>query len=108
MKSYDCFGVPVSLNYDGEDTFKTTPGAILTMFLYLLCASYAIVQLAYMLTAEQWNLNQQLVVASTYDMTQDYNFSDPIYSNLSLGVQLYKRRGKKTVAEKKKVMAEQA
>ena len=45
VKGYDGFGVPVTLNFDGEDTFKTTPGGLISLFLYVQVLCYAIVQI---------------------------------------------------------------
>ena len=31
LKSYDAFGEPIGLNYDGEATYKTVIGALVTI-----------------------------------------------------------------------------
>ena len=36
FKSIDIFGHPISVNYRGEDTFKTRLGACFTLIVYLL------------------------------------------------------------------------
>jgi hypothetical protein len=41
FRSFDNFGQPVSLNFDGEDTFKSLPGGLFTLILYMVMGAYS-------------------------------------------------------------------
>ena len=41
VRRRDLFGRPVSLNYKGDESFKTIPGALLTLFVIFLMIMYA-------------------------------------------------------------------
>ena len=41
VRSFDVFGEPVSLNYKGEQSFKTIIGALFTLVLKLFIIFYA-------------------------------------------------------------------
>ena len=40
VKSFDTFGVPVSLNIDGQETHKTYTGTFLSLVIFVLMATY--------------------------------------------------------------------
>ena len=58
IKNQDSFGQPVPINYDGDDTFKTVPGGILSIFTLVCFIGYFILKLKYMINHEEWSLNQ--------------------------------------------------
>ena len=41
-KSLDAFGEPVSLNYEGEKSFKTSAGAVFTIVIKVFILAYAV------------------------------------------------------------------
>ncbi len=45
FKSLDMFGRAVSLNFNGEDTFKTSIGAAVTVGIFIIMFNYAIPQI---------------------------------------------------------------
>jgi hypothetical protein len=89
VKNLDNFGQPVPINFDGDDTFKTLPGGMLSicMLFYLCC--YILLQFIYMINSQDWSLVQQTVLPSTQEL------SDPIFlrdeKNISLGLQFIKK-----------------
>jgi len=58
VKSRDLYGAPVSLNYKGDDTFKTCPGGLLSILLLFLVGAYAFIKGKYMVDMEEWQLIQ--------------------------------------------------
>ena len=44
FRSFDNFGQPVGLNFGGEDTFKSLPGGLLTLILYMVMGAYSVMQ----------------------------------------------------------------
>ena len=44
IKSYDTFGEPVVLNYDGDATFKTGLGALVTITIKIFLLVFALTQ----------------------------------------------------------------
>jgi hypothetical protein len=44
VTSYDLYGQPISLHYQGEDTFKTFAGGFLSMVVLLAFYSYSILK----------------------------------------------------------------
>ena len=56
IKGRDIYGQPISLNYKGDDTFKTVPGGLLSMLLLFLIIAYAFLKGKYMVDKEEWSL----------------------------------------------------
>ena len=44
LKSLDAFGEPVSLNYAGDSTYKTLPGALATILINFFLIVYGVTQ----------------------------------------------------------------
>ena len=44
LKDQDQFGIPVTLNFNGSDSIKSLPGAIISLIIYVLLLAYAILQ----------------------------------------------------------------
>lgn len=45
LKSYDVFGEPIGLNYDGDSTFKTLLGAFVTILIKIFLLVFATSQI---------------------------------------------------------------
>jgi hypothetical protein len=58
VKSWDVYGSPVTLHYEGKPKFKTLPGGMISMFLATLIQIYTIVMGKQMLFRERWSLVQ--------------------------------------------------
>ncbi len=41
LKSLDIYGQQINLTYKGDDTFKTTPGAVMSLIIIILLVGYA-------------------------------------------------------------------
>ena len=44
LKSFDSYGVPITVNYRGNDTYRTAFGAILSIMAGIVVLAYAAVQ----------------------------------------------------------------
>ena len=44
VKSFDLYGQPITLNYQGEDTFKTCPGGFISMIILGIMLFYALLR----------------------------------------------------------------
>lgn len=58
IKDQDVFGQPIPLNYGGDDTFKTSPGGLLSVLMLIAMIGYFILKLKYMINQEEWSLIQ--------------------------------------------------
>ena len=45
----DMFGQPVSLNYKGQDTYKTIPGGLLSLLILFVLIMYTVLKTKYMI-----------------------------------------------------------
>ena len=57
VRSQDIYGQPIQLNYEGDDTFKTIPGGILSIIILFLMLCYTILKAKSMVGYEDWNLS---------------------------------------------------
>ena len=58
IRSYDMFGVPITLNYKGSDTYQTMAGGLISIISYCALFAYALLQFKYMHFKEDWSLIQ--------------------------------------------------
>lgn len=98
------YGQPITLHYEGEDTFKTCPGGLISMVLLLIIICYALIKGKSMLKREDWSLTQQTVVSSLDELNQPYDIKDESYSNISISLQFYERKAKQTKALRTKAV----
>ena len=103
FKDQDIYGYPVTLNYQGDDSFKTCPGGILSLFVICALLSYTILKGKLLLSKEDWDLVQQEILNNEYELTTPYHFNDSDNSNVTLAIQFYNKRLKKTMAERNAV-----
>ena len=94
MKSYDAYGQPISLHYEGEDSFKTCPGGCISLLLILIIYIYALVKGKQMLRREEWSLVQQEVVSSIGELSNTYSFNETQFTNISIALQFYTKKEK--------------
>ena len=40
IRSHDIYGQPVNINYEGEETYKTCPGGIISLILFAVVLMY--------------------------------------------------------------------
>ena len=62
IRSWDEYGQPLALNFEGEETYKTIPGGIVSLMFLLLMASFAFVKAKSMYNVEEWTLVSQNVL----------------------------------------------
>ena len=94
IRDRDIYGQAISLNYKGNDTFKTVPGGLLSILLLILILAYTFLKGKYMVDKEEWSLIQQTVMASKQDLALPKNLSNNTYSNITLAIQFYEKREK--------------
>ena len=101
LRGYDNYGQAVTLNYQGDDTYKTIPGGILSLFSLICMFFYTILKLKYMLYKEEWELTQQTVVSDSRELVNPIYFSDlNVTKNISIGLQFLPAKPKQTLADK--------
>ena len=54
VKNRDIYGHPITLNYKGDDTYKTCVGGTLSMVLLFMVAVYTFLKGKYMIDMEEW------------------------------------------------------
>ena len=72
FKNWDRFGEPVTVNYEGDDTFKTCGGACFSLFTYILVLAFAVVQ------AEQLLLRTDPAISQTTEFVNYAHSNDQI------------------------------
>lgn len=92
VRDQDIFGQPIPLTYDGSDTFKTFPGGVLSILVFLCMLFYFVLKLKYMINKEEWKLIQQEVLSTPEELKLPLDFRD--FSNVSIGLQFQKKKGK--------------
>lgn len=90
VREQDQFGQPIPLNYDGEDTFKTIPGGILSIITLVCVLCYTLLKFKYMIGHEEWTLTQQDVRALKTELLDTMSFND--HKNISIGIQFNQRK----------------
>jgi hypothetical protein len=76
VKSQDIFGEPISLNYNGCDTFKTIPGAILTIVTKVFLLGTFYVMVSYILEQSNWTMTDQTVVLDSNEFKEQINMGN--------------------------------
>ena len=56
VRSRDKYGQPVTLNYQGEEKFKSLPGGCFTILMLAAMLCYILLKGKYMIDNENWNL----------------------------------------------------
>ena len=71
VKKTDRFGVPILLNYKGENSYKTTIGGIWSIIINAILAAYSIVLLMQMINRDGSVINSTIKVKNLmYDSTK--------------------------------------
>lgn len=105
VTSKDIYGQPVVLNYKGEDTFKTFPGGLLSIFVILAIFMYTVLKTLQMVQVQNWSLTQQVVVSEETELKNPKFFNESQYSNLTVSLQLSAKKKKATMAAKASAQA---
>jgi DMSO/TMAO reductase YedYZ heme-binding membrane subunit len=80
------YGQPITLHYEGDDTFKTCPGGMISMVLLLIIFCYFLTNGKSMLKREGWSLIQQTVVSGVVELNQPYDMKDEGQKNISIAI----------------------
>lgn len=88
--AWDQFGQCVTFNFNGNDTERTLPGGLLSVFLLLCLASYSLLQFKYMIVKQNWTLTQQEVMLHSDELRSPVELKD--YGNLSIALQFNQKR----------------
>jgi hypothetical protein len=56
FRDQDVYGAPITLNYQGSDTYKTLPGGLISFSFGLIFSSYCLVQFVAMMDLENWSI----------------------------------------------------
>ncbi|CAI2386814.1 unnamed protein product [Moneuplotes crassus] len=75
VKATDKFGVPVSLNFRGEDSFKTTIGGIVTLISVILLVMYTISEMRQVITKGKTRINSNIVSRNLLESKETYQIA---------------------------------
>ena len=81
----DVFGKPISVNYNGQTSFKTIPGGCCAVCMWLAVLSYLFIVWKEFYLRERWVLNQQDIPASSSEMNELITAED--LTNVTIGLQ---------------------
>ena len=99
IRDQDMYGQPINLNFDGEETYNTIPGGLISIIFLISILSYALLKTKFMVNVEEWQLIQQNVLQTNIELNQIERMRN--YSNVTLGLQ-FKQKRKMLSAELKK------
>jgi hypothetical protein len=74
----------------GDDTFKTLPGGLLSIFINIVLLSYSVLKFSDMVNKVNWQITQQTVVAPIDSLREDHRFSD--HPNVSMALTISPKR----------------
>jgi hypothetical protein len=74
--SWDKYGQPVTLNYNGSDVFQTFPGAVLSILGRMFISLYMFYKIMALLNNTDWNLNSQITNATIEDLRREVYLKD--------------------------------
>lgn len=86
FRSWDDYGQAVSFNYEGSETFKTLPGAFLSILAKLLLLAYLLHRGTQLVNNLNWTLTTQTTNSSFEDLKTPITFKDE--ANFTLGIEL--------------------
>ena len=75
----------MQFNFLGNDSFKTVPGGVVSLMLFLVVCGYGILKGKYMVNVEKWDLVKQEVQQSTDELTKQLKFED--FKNVTFALQ---------------------
>lgn len=61
LRNQDAFGQPVPINYNGEGTYKTVFGGIVTLAVITFTVLYLLLKIDQTNSTELWHLNRQVI-----------------------------------------------
>ena len=85
LKSFDLFGIPISLKYKGEDTFKTPIGGIVSIISYLSVLAFVLFDLNAVIARES-TVKVKSVLKDVTDYNEVYNLT---HDNFDLAVYFF-------------------
>jgi hypothetical protein len=83
--SWDSYGQPVTLNYNGSDTYQTFPGAVLSLFRRAFIIVYLVFKVMALKQNSDWTIKSQVTLATEEDLATKFNFGGE--TNLTIGFQ---------------------
>ena len=88
IKGHDIYGKAIPLNYKSGASFKTVPGGVLSLIFKLLFYFYILLKWQAMTNKKDWRLTIQELVSPFELLEYSHMFSEPLYQNLSMGIQI--------------------
>ena len=73
IRGLDRYGQPVTVNYQGEDTYKTKTGGILTILVYALVATYTVLKANQLVLRDNPNVTSTTEFVNYETDTTTYN-----------------------------------
>jgi hypothetical protein len=90
VRNQDRFGQSVALNFEGNETYRTVPGGILSMLFLLIMFGYSVMRAESMINKRDWTITQQTVVASLESLQAERSFNQ--LTNISMAIQVFPKR----------------
>lgn len=97
VRGFDLYGMPIRLNFQGEETFKTLPGGCISMVFAFCVIFYALAK--GILMESDWRLLQQDVMATGGELRAVHHLGQKDkFGNVSIALEFSKRRPLQTHA----------
>ena len=74
---FDLFGKSVGLTMNGESTYKTFIGGVVTLLITAMCVFFTILQSYYINIGYKLSINSQINLVSPAELNSTFNFADP-------------------------------
>ena len=75
VKSYDSFGAPIGVTFNGDADYKTTFGGLVTVFLFLLLGGNLALSLFEGLTTDHFSSQKDVNYVPVSRNTEEWTFS---------------------------------
>mmetsp|Transcript_28290 Transcript_28290/g.42845 ORF Transcript_28290/g.42845 Transcript_28290/m.42845 type:complete len:140 (+) Transcript_28290:161-580(+) len=76
IRSFDKFGQPIALNYQGEETYKTMGGSCLTILMLLMLLSSVMKSLGNLFENREWTERTNVEILDRQQLEQGISFLD--------------------------------
>lgn len=86
IRDFDDYGAPISLRHQGRESFRTVPGALLSILCKTVILIYLMLRGQSLIYSLDWQLSTQTTSQTRQDLEEDISFDQR--GNISLAVQL--------------------
>ena len=96
FRSQDQYGKGITLNFQNAAKYKTVPGGVLSVMFRILIWCFIFLKWQDMTNKKDWRITIQEFLSSYELLGFTHKFSEPMYQNISVAIQIMPRRPQQT------------